>query len=289
MSQASHSILLARNPSPPKASPGRTHTLGGGILWGLPSFSLWARARKVFARLSARNRKLARLAPLPTTKIPIFLSRCAPSYGLQAHCSFAMIASALKSVVKAGATTRILEWFVYRPLFFVRRRTGAPVFYLQPDRDSALFGLFSCVGQILSNLGRLTQRSGNPTRVRQTGDRSKAGHRFYSFLGANAGIGHVILVACLLRSRLFESEASVREIVVAARAAIYESSRTVNGCRQPRPEGTHESCMASRSDGSELNYVHGHSRDLEPAMANHSAWLFHGAKTLAHTRRQKST
>lgn len=256
MSQASRSIAARARSFATEGFTGAGRT----ILWQdslkmVPSVALFGTGPEGFRKafLAFKSKELARLAPLTNNESShnSYLDALI-SYGLPgAALYFAMIASAISLFVKARrhapddrmglVITGLLSSFVAVLVhnIFIYNQIATGLYF---------FGFLS-LAQIVANLGTADRNASitQSERAANSASRSK-GRSSVTVLprwAANAGIGAalvLVLASVWYAAGLFEAEAAVRNIIVAARAGNFNEvlkncERTANS---PDPTGAHE-------------------------------------------------
>ena len=255
MSQASHSIVARAKSFATEGFTGAGRT----ILWRdslkmLPAVALLGTGPEGFRKafLAYKSKDLARLAPTTNNENPhnSYLDALI-SYGLPgAALYFAMIASAFSLFVKARRDTDRRMSLVITGLLssFVAVLVHNFFIYNQIATGLYFFG-FLALAQVLTNIGPADRGAPTipPERAASRGTRSKGGSSasLLSPWVANAGIGAasvLVLASIWYAAGLFEAEAAVREIIVAARAGNF--NQVVKHCGRtadsPDPTGAHE-------------------------------------------------
>lgn len=253
MSQASHSIVARARSFATEGFTGAGRT----ILWRdslkmLPSVALLGTGPEGFRKafLAYKSKELARLAPLTNNENPhnSYLDALI-SYGLPgAALYFAMIASAFSLFVKARRHTpdRKMSLVITGLLSsFVAVLVHNVFIYNQIATGLYFFGFLS-LAQILANADGGASKT-QPEKAAKSATRNK-GSSSVSLLPswvANAGVGAafvLVLASVWYTAGLFEAEAAVREIVVAARAGSF--NEVLKNCQRtadsPDPTGAHE-------------------------------------------------
>lgn len=256
LSQASHSVVARAKSFAAEGFTGAGRT----ILWRdslkmLPSVALLGTGPEGFRKafLAYKSKDLARLEPTANNENPhnSYLDALI-SYGLPgALLYFAMIASAFSLFVKARRQTADRRMgLVITGLLSSLVAVSVHNFFIYNQISTGLYFFgFLALAQILANLSA-ADRAAPATQTERAANRAletKSGSSVSSLPAwvANAGIAVasvLVLTSVWYAAGLLEADATVREIIVAARAGNF--NQVVKHCERtvdsPDPTGTHE-------------------------------------------------